>query len=150
MHVKLDGTAFVCFQSDGEVFQGIIKKLDSNDVYSMIGKKSELPKKNFNECCFEHDPMFYEVELGKSEPENNISNAIKIKDVMRLGGDNCSLLLEEHFEFTTEKLLTDQKADEFIKKYLPARFLGKGCYICIGDVSIDYIYEENEPTDKTA
>ena len=142
MHLKVNGKAFLCFQANGEVFQGVIKDTVSNDSYCMIGKKSDLPDKKFNECCFEHEPVFYKVEIAKSGETESVLESTTIENVMRLEGDNCRLVLDGQLDFLTEKLLVDQFAEKFIEKYFPSRFLNKGCYICVGDVDIDYFIDK--------
>lgn len=145
MHLKSCGTAFLCFQADDKLFQGVLKDSKTNVTYSIIGRESGLPETNFNECCFDQAPMFYEVEIGKNEKENCITDVIKIKDIMRLGGDNCRLILDKHFEFCTDQLLVDKMADDYIEKFFPRRFLKKDCYVCIGDISIDYTIDDSDP-----
>ena len=147
MHFKASGTAFLCFAGDDSVFQGIFKA-ESGETYSLAGTPGKLPSKSFHECCFDTIPTFYTIEIAMSKEGELASKYYSFEHVMRTGGDNCRLSLDDSLEFNTDRLLAGSKAEDFISKYFPDRFLNKSCYVCVGEMMIDHVFpEENKLED---
>jgi len=76
-----------------------------------------------------------------------LENDVVIKHVMRLGGDNCTLNVDNVLEFRTDQLLAGKTADEYIEKYFPKSLMNKDCYVCIGDMTVDYGVEHGGDAD---
>ncbi|ESO11398.1 hypothetical protein HELRODRAFT_183182 [Helobdella robusta] len=139
-HIKDEGTAFLCFLESNSSFQGALT-CKSGDVYSLAGSKSHvLPNHNFHECCFDGTPQFYSIEIALTDDFGKMSSEpVRIENVMRIGGDNCSLHLEDVFEFNTDKLIVGKQASEYVTKYFPKKFANKECYVCIGEMSVNFV-----------
>lgn len=135
------GTAFLCFTSDNARFCGFLAASHGSSTLQIIGKECSAPCSNVHECCFDTVPTFYEL-IVKDTTEMELSQDLIINPVMRLGGDNCSLIYDDKLEFSTDLLLDGQKAEEYIEKYFPHNLLNSNCYICIGQMTINW------PNDK--
>ncbi len=129
---KLAGVAHLCFTPDDKYFHGNFVTLEKHQ-YQLKGEQCDIPKENFDECCFEDNPLFYKISVidhGSLDLEHRTINY-----VMRIGGDNCSLK-SDCFDFHTEELLVDKKAEAHIEKYFNKQLLNRDCYICIGSLTI--------------
>lgn len=122
-----EGKTILCFLPGGEYFQGRLIT-DDNEQYGLTGRKANLPEGHFHECCFEDTPAFFTITVIDFMTKKEIP----ILDVMRTGGDNCSLVKDEEFEFHTDQLFTDSKADEIILKYFNPSLVKKDCLVCTG------------------
>lgn len=136
---KLSGVAFLCFLEDDSKFQGILAATDNGLKYGIAGKIGELPSANFNECCFDGLPTFYDVTVADNSGFM-MEEELVVKHVMRIGGDNCSLICDQ-LQFDTKELLVGQQAESYIAKYFPERFRNQNCYICIGDMTVNTEHE---------
>ncbi len=129
---KLTGVAHLCFTPDNKYFHGNFVTLQRQQ-YNLVGEQCDIPKENFDQCCFEDTPLFYQITVidrGSLDLEHRTIN-----HVMRIGGDNCSLKAD-CFDFHTEELLVDKKAESHIEKYFNKKLLNRDCYICIGSLTI--------------
>ena len=134
----VEGTAFLCFTADDSRFYGILST-SSHSVYTLKGKTTPPPKCHFHECCFDKTPQFYELCINDSTGIE-MDGEKTIRHVMRTGGDNCSLTCDEtscHLEFSTDQLLSEKKAEDYIAKYFWPQLLNLDCYVCIGPMSIN-------------
>lgn len=137
LHTK--GIAFLCFTADDAQVYGRLV-VSATSVFILRGKVCNSPSSHFHECCFESAPKFYELAV-KDDSGMEFQQELIIKPLMRLGGDNCSLVCDNRLEFSTDQLLAGQKADEYIAKYLSPQLMGLDCYVCIGPMSIDVDYD---------
>jgi len=133
VHVK--GVAFLCFTADDAKVYGILA-VDGRSVLRLTGKTSSCPSTSYHECCFDTAPTFYEFVVT-DDTGMELNRELAVKPIMRLGGDNCSLVCDDRFHFTTDQLIAGQKADEYIAKYFSRHLVNQDCYVCIGPMSID-------------
>ena len=134
--INIRGIASLCFvPSDSRFYGNLISCLD-NKSYSVLGKLAKTPDTYTNTCCYEEPPIQYDIYVTRPGVDNMDDVVISIRNVIRTGGDNCHLNSSE-FDFITDKLLADARAEDYITKYLSLDLLGKNCYICLGDVTID-------------
>lgn len=134
LHIK--GIAFLCFTADDAKVCGLIA-VDGGSALRLTGRTSSCPSTSYHECCFDTAPTFYEFVV-EDDMGMEINRELVIKPIMRLGGDNCSLVYDDRFHFSTDQLIVGQRAEEYISKYFSLHLLNQDCYVCIGPMSIDY------------
>ena len=129
--VTITGVAALCFLADDSGFHGNLVTKDQKH-FSLVGKATDSSCQHYHTCCFEKPPVFYNITL--TAPCNVNWDDVVLRGIMRTGGDNCSLSSQE-LNFDTDELLVNQSAEAHIKKYFSAKWLGRGCYVCIGQLS---------------
>ena len=129
----IKGVAQLCFLEDDSCFYGNVITVNRGQ-YGLIGRKSHTPCDDAHECCFESTPDFYDITVidhGALETENETT----LYHIVKTGGDNCTLSSKD-FNFCTDQLYVDSKADEIITKYFTPNLAGNNCYICMGEIEM--------------
>ena len=129
--MQAKGVTYLCFSEDHSMFQGYLVT-ENHQQFGVSGKEGEVPTGNIDECIFDGDVLFYDVILMDYENDTEV----QIRHVMRIGGDNCSLVSNK-LNFRTDRLFVDEKAEELILKYFSPKLLEKGCYVCMGEMDFD-------------
>ena len=138
----ISGIAALCFLADDLGFQGNLVTEDQKH-FGLVGKATESCCHEYHTCCFEKPPVFYDITL--TAPGSGDWSDVVLRGVMRTGGDNCSLSSQE-VTFDTDELLVNQSAEAHIKKYFSTKWLGRSCYVCIGQLLATVLRENH--TDK--
>ena len=141
----LEGVAALVFLPDDSHWYGRLVTPDSRQQYTLEGKTTAPPLGHFHQCCFDGEtPKFYSITI--EDPEKmDLDNSQTLPYVMRIGGDNCSLS-SSNVDFHTDELLVDAKAEAYIEKYFSRQLLDKHCYVCIGEMKIDFQGDRVEGT----
>ncbi|XP_068710534.1 uncharacterized protein [Montipora foliosa] len=126
----VEGRTFLCFFDDSSWFQGIILTKDKKQ-YGILGEVCDPPEEGFAECCFEDDPVFYQITIIDYETKEETV----FKHVMKTGGDNCTLT-SNALLFETEELLVGSKAQRHVMKYCRPELRGKESIVCSGHLTI--------------
>ncbi|XP_022095704.1 uncharacterized protein LOC110981953 [Acanthaster planci] len=122
-----EGVAMLCFDSSSSAFQGRLVT-PTGKQYGLMGKScGPPPDTHFHQCCFDEDPVFFKITVIDYKRRSETL----LDYIMKTNGDNCSLT-SDNLEFSTDELLTDEKADDVIKRFFDKSLLGKDCLVCVG------------------
>ncbi|XP_038075839.1 uncharacterized protein LOC119743492 [Patiria miniata] len=121
------GVAMLCFDSSGNTFQGRLVT-PMGKQYGLMGKScGPPPDGHFHQCCFDEDPIFFKITVIDFRKKSEAS----LEYAMKTNGDNCSLTSDE-LEFSTDELLSGDKAEDKIVQFFSQGLLGKDCLVCVG------------------
>ncbi|KAK6181138.1 hypothetical protein SNE40_009064 [Patella caerulea] len=132
--VSAEGVAYLCFYENSSRFYGTMITL-TREQYGLIGQCVDRATgiTDVHECCLDESAEVMNITVIDY---SNFNNEFLIPDVMKTGGDNCSLISPK-INFVTDELLVGKKAEDCIKKFFPPKFQGRDCLVCIGDMKID-------------
>ena len=137
------GVAMLCFDSPGASFQGRLVTAEGKQ-FGLMGKLCGPPPDSpFHQCCFDEDPIFFQITVINFKPK---TEAV-IHYVMKTNGDNCSLTSDD-LDFVTDELLVDGKAETTIKEYFSKSLLGKNCIICVGQWNMRVVFPRPVKTES--
>ncbi|ESP02329.1 hypothetical protein LOTGIDRAFT_172209 [Lottia gigantea] len=132
--IETKGVAYLCFNDEGTRFYGSLINPESKNQYGLCGKCVDKATGNtdIHECCIGDHTKVMTITVIDYNQNNNEHLFV---DVMKTGGDNCSLV-STNLSFITDELLVDAKAEEVISKYFPETLKNQNCYVCVGDMTL--------------